>query len=211
MSIPIRRTQGDYREVFLYKALGTIRNLKFLDLALNVFDPTLYQDNPSLDPDWDDFEKQYTEEDLGGFNRSRNGHIRRLLVNTLIDGPLASSIFDVISAAKSHDAPLLERLTLTIKGQADLHYLPQYEFSSLVGFFASEWTVERDIRYEHRDRFEARISQNSNFQFSHNNSVNPWVAKVFLRIWPILQDGNLTNIRYWDVWKSFPLAVDETQ
>jgi hypothetical protein len=211
MSIPIRRTQGDYREVFLYKALGTIRNLKFLDLALNVFDPTLYQDHPSLDPDWDDFDKQCTEEDLGGFNRSRNGHIRRLLVNTLIDGPLASSIFDVISAAKSHDAPLLERLTLTIKGQADLHYLPRYEFSSLVGFFASEWTVERDIRYEHRDRFEARISQNSNFQFSHNNSVYPWVAKVFLRIWPILQDGNLTNISYWDVWKSFPLAVDETQ
>jgi hypothetical protein len=41
--------------------------------------------------------------------------------------------------------------------------------------------------------------------------VYPWVAKVFLRIWPIPQDGNLTDIKYWDVWKSFPLAVDETQ
>ncbi|GIK02987.1 hypothetical protein Aspvir_007053 [Aspergillus viridinutans] len=210
MSIPIRRTQGDAREVALYKALGTIRNLKFLDLALDVSDPTLYRRAP-IDPVWDDFDNQYTEDDLGGINQGRDRQIRKLLVNALIDEPLASSIFEVISAAKSHDAPLLERLTLSIKEQAIAYHLPQSEFSYLVRFFASQWTIERDIRYEHRDRFEARISQNSNFQFSHNDDVFPWVAKVFLQIWPITQDGNSSNIRYWDVWKSFPLAIDETQ
>jgi hypothetical protein len=210
MSIPIRRTQGDAREVALYKALGTIRNLKFLDLALDVSDPTLYQE-ASIDPDWDDFDNQYTKEDLGGINQSRNGHIRNLLVNTLIDEPLASSIFEVISTAKSHDAPALERLTLSIQGQAVPRYRPQCWFSYLVRFFASEWTIHRDIRYEHRDKFEARMSLNSRFQFSYDDSVYPWVTKVFLRIWPITQDRNFTNIRYWDVWKSFPLAVDETR
>ncbi|EAW24754.1 uncharacterized protein NFIA_102390 [Aspergillus fischeri NRRL 181] len=178
MSIPIRRTQGDAQEVAVYKALGTIRNLKFLDLELNVIDPTLYQENASIDSDWDDFDNQYTEEDLEGINRSRNGHIRRLLVNTLIDEPLASSIFEVISAAKSHDAPLLERLTLSINGKADRHYRPRYVFSRLVRFFASEWTVERDLRYEHRDKFEARISQNSKFQFSYNDNIGTF-GKAF--------------------------------
>ncbi|PKX92387.1 uncharacterized protein P174DRAFT_407907 [Aspergillus novofumigatus IBT 16806] len=178
MSISIRRTQGDAREVALYKALGTIRNLKFLDLELNVSDPTLYQENTSIDPDWDDFDNQYTEEDLEGINRSRNGHIRRLLVNTLIDEPLASSIFEVISAAKSHDAPLLERLTLSIKGQADRHYRPRCVFSRLVRFFASEWTIERDLRYEHRDKFEARSSRNSSFQFSYNENIGTF-GKAF--------------------------------
>ncbi|KAF7182839.1 hypothetical protein CNMCM7691_002583 [Aspergillus felis] len=211
MSIPIRRTQGDSREVALYKALGTIRNLKFLDLALDVSDPTLYQEDASLDTDWDDFDNEYTEGDLGGINHSRNGHIRKLLVNTLIDEPLASSIFEVISTAKSQDASLLERLNLSIQGQAHQHYLPRCEFACLVRFFASEWTIERDIRYEHRDKIEARMSQNSNFQFSDNDSVYPWVANVFLRIWPTTQDELFTDIRYWDVWKSFPLAVDETQ
>ncbi|GFF80418.1 hypothetical protein IFM47457_05171 [Aspergillus lentulus] len=185
---PICRTQGDAREVALYKALGTIRNLKFLDLELNVSDPSLYQENASIDPDWDDFDNQYTEEGLEGINRSRNGHIRNLLVNTLIDEPLASSIFE-----------------------ADRHYPPRCEFSRPVRFFASEWTIERDLCYEHRDKFEARISQNSIFQSCYKVDVYPWVAKVFLQIWPITQDGNNTNLRYWDVWKSFPLAVDETQ
>ncbi|GIJ81688.1 hypothetical protein Asppvi_000188 [Aspergillus pseudoviridinutans] len=211
MSIPIRRTQGDAREVALYKALGTIRNMKFLDLALDVSDPTLYQEHASIDPDWDDFDIEFSEEDLGGIIRSCNGHLRKLLVNTLIDEPLASSIFEVISTAKSHDASLLERLTLSIQGQAHQHYLPRCDFACLVRFFASEWTIERDIRYEHRDRFEARMSQDSNFQFSDNDGVSRWVANVFLRIWPTTQDELFDDIRYWDVWKSFPLAVDETQ
>ncbi|KAF7134048.1 hypothetical protein CNMCM5793_005628 [Aspergillus hiratsukae] len=60
-------------EVAVYKALGTIRTLKFLDLALNVSDPALYQEDASIDPSWDDFDNQYAEEDLGGINRSRNG------------------------------------------------------------------------------------------------------------------------------------------
>ncbi|KAF4216560.1 hypothetical protein CNMCM8980_010202 [Aspergillus fumigatiaffinis] len=179
LSIPIRRTKGDAREVALYKALGTIRNLKFLDLELNVSDPTLYQENASIDSDWDNFDNQYTDEDLQGVNRSRNGHIRNLLVNTLIDEALASSIFEVISAAKSQDAPVLERLTLPVKGQAHRYYRPRCEFSWLVRFFASEWTIERDLRYEHRDKFEARISQNSNFQFSYNESIGTF-GKVFL-------------------------------
>ncbi|RHZ49713.1 hypothetical protein CDV55_101255 [Aspergillus turcosus] len=41
-----------------YKALGTIRTLKFLDLALNVSDPTLYQEDAPIDPNWDDFGEQ---------------------------------------------------------------------------------------------------------------------------------------------------------
>jgi hypothetical protein len=209
MSVPIRRTQGDAREVALYKALGTITNLKFLDLVLDVSDPTLYQEDASIDPDWDEFDNQYIEEDLGGISRSRNGHIRSLLINTLIDEPLASSIFEVISAAKPQDAPLLERLTLSIQGQVQWEYLPRCEFSYIVRFFASEWTIERDVRYGHRDRFEARISQSSNFQFFDNDNVYPWIVNVFLRIWPIAEDGNLSNIRYWDVWKSLPLAIDE--
>ncbi|KAF7168199.1 hypothetical protein CNMCM5623_001269 [Aspergillus felis] len=206
MSIPIRRSQGDAREVALNKALGTIRNLKFLDLALDVSDPTLYQEDASLDTDWDDFDNEYTEEDLGGINHSRHGHIRKLLVNTLIDEPLVSSIFEVISTAKSHDASLLERLTLSIQGQAHRHYLPRCEFACLVRFFASEWTIERDIRYEHRDRFEARMSQNSNFQFSDNDSVSPWVANVFLRIWLTTQDelfAEISNMEAADKPKSF--------
>ncbi|KAF4152009.1 hypothetical protein CNMCM6069_002738 [Aspergillus lentulus] len=149
MSIPIHRTQGDAREVALYKALGTIRNLRFLDLVLDVSDPTLYQEQTSIDADWVDIDNQYTEEDLEGINRSRNGHIRRLLVNTLIDEPLASSIFKIISAAKPRDAPLLERMTLIIQGRARSLYVPYCKFSRLVRFLASEWTIKRDIRYEH--------------------------------------------------------------
>ncbi|RHZ48625.1 hypothetical protein CDV55_101729 [Aspergillus turcosus] len=58
---------------------------------------------------------------------------------------------------KLQEHPLLERLTLSIQGQAHPPYLPRCWFSYGVKLSASEWTIERDIRYEHRDRFEARI------------------------------------------------------
>ncbi|KAF4157218.1 hypothetical protein CNMCM6936_002633 [Aspergillus lentulus] len=73
------------------------------------------------------------------------------------------------------------------------------QFSRLVRFFASEWTIERDLRSKHRDIFEARISQNSIFQSCYKEDVYPWVAKVFLRIWLITQDGNNTHLRYKNV------------
>lgn len=73
--------------------------LKLLDLALDLSDPALDNEHASVDPHWDDFDSQPTKVDLGGINPSRNGHLRRLLINTLIDKQLASSIFKVISAA----------------------------------------------------------------------------------------------------------------
>ncbi|RHZ46632.1 uncharacterized protein CDV56_104846 [Aspergillus thermomutatus] len=158
MSIPIRRTQGDAREVALYKALGTVRNLKFLDLVLDVSDPTLDQEHASIDPDWDDFDNQPANVNLGGINPSRNGHIRRLLINTLIDKQLACSILEVISAAKPQDAPLLERLSLSIQGQTRPAYFARCEFSHLVRLLSTEWTIERDIRHEHRNKVDARIT-----------------------------------------------------
>jgi hypothetical protein len=70
---PIRCTQAGAQEVALYKTSVTIRNLKSLDLVSNVSGPTLYEENASINPDWDEFDNQCSEEDLGGINRSRNG------------------------------------------------------------------------------------------------------------------------------------------
>ncbi|RLL93504.1 hypothetical protein CFD26_101986 [Aspergillus turcosus] len=56
--MPVQVRRRDAREVAVYKALGTIRTLKFLDLALNVSDPTLYQEDAPIDPNWDDFGEQ---------------------------------------------------------------------------------------------------------------------------------------------------------
>ncbi|KAF7131148.1 hypothetical protein CNMCM5793_004198 [Aspergillus hiratsukae] len=213
MTIPIRRTQGDAQEVALYKALGTIRNLKFLDLVLDVSDPTLDDEHASVDPHWDDFDNQPANVDLGGVNPTRNGHLRRLLINTLIDKQLASSIFEVISAAKPQHAPcgLLERLSLSVQGQTRPAHLAHCEFSHFVRLLSTEWTIERDIRYEHRERFEARPTLVSMLQCS--NVVHPWLAEVLFRIWPIaqLQNGKADEMRRWDWtgWRSFPLAVHE--
>ncbi|RHZ48621.1 hypothetical protein CDV55_100484 [Aspergillus turcosus] len=176
MTIPIRRTQGNAEEVATYKALGTIKNLKFLDLVLDVSDPTLDDEHASVDPHWDDFDNQPARVDLGGINPSRNGHLRRLLINTLIDKQLASSIFKLISAAKPQHAPFLERLSLSMQGQTRPAHLAHCEFSHFVRLLSTEWTIERDIRYEHRERFEARPTLVSMLQCS--NAVHPWLAET---------------------------------
>ncbi|KAK2808733.1 hypothetical protein FQN50_004405 [Emmonsiellopsis sp. PD_5] len=238
MTISIQRSQGDKNEVAAYRALGTVRRLKRLSLTLNVSDKAIRAEptyverlraeqntsgliEPPHDPSFDDFDNQYLGHNISIAFRVKNGHLRRLLINSAIDKNLACAIFQTISSTKASDAPLLERLIIHVDGRSTNTGYDELE--SWARLMSSTWTIHRDLLYEHRHEL---IATSTSQHYARTRHLARWLETIFRRIWPEPKKGmkrkmtkklkakrekekELSEPRWWLEWQSFPLDTGE--
>lgn len=173
LTIIIKRTQGDYREVQVYRALGSLPRLQRLSLTLEASNTTVLRDpeddsddeddSPILsenDLSFDDFGQQKFPNSFCSYRWPRNGHIQQALINSAFDKTLALAIFDCISAAKPRgkESRLLELLRVRVRGGADLG---QYTTAGGVDPFPYVfralthcWILKRSPRDDRRDQID---------------------------------------------------------
>jgi hypothetical protein len=236
LEITINRSQSDQKEVALYKALGSMRNLQYLGLEYDLRPPKLRgkhsedidvsseplklgSGEASSDPSFDLFENKFCggNDFLPGF--IRNGHVREAMIDCVIDKALACSIFETISSAKPFESPLLQNLTLNFTGRNwDLR---MYWF---VDRFASTWSIHRDLRDGFR---QCLIAEEGIYnEASRNEHLPEWLEPVFDRVYPPGKSTHqprkqskklavkrrkeklLTPATWWGRVHSFPLATD---
>lgn len=119
--LSLRRSIGDSKEASLYKTLGSIPNLQFINLDLHVDQSfTLWDNEEDEDGNmWnrtfdDEFDKKVPlvlQED----GEACNGVMREQLINCTIDAKLARSIvFDTISVGKHPISRPMQELKINI-------------------------------------------------------------------------------------------------
>ncbi|KAB8269306.1 hypothetical protein BDV30DRAFT_251438 [Aspergillus minisclerotigenes] len=232
LDLMIPRSQGDATEIALYKAMGTIPRLRYLHLNLDVSDASLgrSQDNletdidqefrrdinpvrstnnkPPSEPSFDEFGNNFSIKDLGGFYRSRNGHVQRLFRNSAIDSSLACLIFKAISGNKVIGSSQLERMIIRLQCSA---FETGTLLSHLVHIFPCAWLVERNPRDDRRDEvFATQVAScpydETYFKSKFPEFVEPF-KDVFRSVWP-RPVGMEEESAWWNDWWSFPLETD---
>lgn len=225
LAVEIRRSRGKAHEVSLYRALGRLRRLQYLNISLDASPPGLSPTVQVLDANGDSIghgtaiEPWFDAEDvktLGGpLWPHRQGHLKDVLVNNAIDSDLARSIFEVIDKAKAESS----RATLPLE-QLKLHTLygekfPQLGARPLVFPFIAalhrKWLVERDVRDDARDRIHVtEIDQKDRLFYMGSyietvaGSRNNPVYAAWERVWPLKAEGSIWT----ESWRSLPLERD---
>ncbi|KAE8130785.1 hypothetical protein BDV38DRAFT_291203 [Aspergillus pseudotamarii] len=232
LDIMIPRSEGDAREVVLYRAIGTIPRLQYLHLHLDVSDSSLSgsQDNvetdidqqirrnfnpvrntnfkPPSEPSFDKFGNTFSIKDLGGFYRSRNGHVLRLFRNSAIDSRLACSIFKTISGNKATGSSQLERMSIRLQCSA---FETGTLFSHLAHIFPCAWLVERNSHDDRRDEVLATQVASCPYEKTYFQSKFPGFVEpckeAFRSVWP-KPVGMEAEGTWWEDWSSFPLETE---
>lgn len=197
LACKIQRFQGDASEVASYRALGTIKRLRYLALFLAAYDPSLnggeetsvisefpiwgsgrMWDEPlqpvsSTHDAWDRFDEELFFRNLGGYFRNRNGHIRRFMINSAVDERLACAIFRVISTSKknnNNNTPPLEGINIRID-EPDKNRIFAHSWhvggNNEVAVVARETGLTDEIRQRRR------------------MPLPLWQAVIFRKIWPM--------------------------
>lgn len=199
LSVPVQRSKGDSKEIALYRALGALKSLQYLDLLLDVSPTALYREEdcldvppkgqlfqaiePPTDPSFGKFDNEPTELYSGGFYKIRKGHIRDVMMNSVMDVDLASAIFRVVSCAKSQKAHPLEAIKVSIKGNGNTGS----RLHELVDLFSSSWIIRRDTREGRRG--EITVVETDDFIPYHTiekrrSDLGRELDEIFRRIWP---------------------------
>lgn len=180
------RTQGNAKEVQLYRALGMIRKLKRISLALDCSVRSGFNAN--------------NDEDV---ERQEMAHMRNCLINAAIDSTLAVSIFEIISSGNS----TLQILKLFVENfVTNGQETPTSEYLYIFKWIGRSWLCHRDpsnarnittrelkkeARIEHGIRIPERLY-----------SYLPWpFAQVWSELWPEV------GVNWKDEWRSPPLAT----
>ncbi|KAJ5463925.1 hypothetical protein N7475_007060 [Penicillium sp. IBT 31633x] len=200
LTITIKRTQGDVVEVGLYKALGTIQNLQYLDLNYEISPAGLHNHHRETmiasnycelsalstinelpkDPSFDEFDNQLCESETDGILQLRNGHVRRMIIDSVMDEKLVCAIFQAISGAKPPGSPLFKDLTIVSRASS--------RYDGIIGIvhtFNSSWRVQRDPRYIHRKKVVAEELEPYNHRRRcRYHHLPPWLEIIFYRLYP---------------------------
>jgi hypothetical protein len=208
LSIKVRRSLGDDREIALYKTLGALPSLQTLWILLDASNRALGTDYPDEEYESDDarYEEQvpndsrFDEEDkkmLPGIHLPngmgiRKGFIRDAFVNMALDENLARSIFTTISTGKPPGAIALERMQICA---ADAFVFTNHSISYLEGFaglamlMRQPWLVERNPRDDCRDELIVRNLKREE-EYHSWDKPSKVVEEWFKSVWP---DDGTTN------------------
>lgn len=88
-------------------------------------------------PSFDDFGNEHTDLCSGGFFKVHKGHIRDIMISSLVVKELTCAIFHVIS--KSQGAQPLEAIKVSVKGNGGAGS----RLNELVDLFSSTWIIRR--------------------------------------------------------------------
>ncbi|KAJ5381852.1 uncharacterized protein N7496_004280 [Penicillium cataractarum] len=211
---------GDRKEVAFYRALGTLRGLKYLNLELDAMSATFRRDKwtraspeqrsaegikPPSDPSFDEFDNELTDLYLRDL-QFRKGHIRDVMITSVVDKDLACAIFRIISTAKSHGMQGLEAIKISISWSMYM----EYSLLELVELLGSSWIIRRDTREGHQGDLTAEEVRDSTPLHIRKKRQVPLCSEldeIFQRIWP----GGEDRRSWWSECHSFPLdtSVDD--
>lgn len=213
LSLAVKRTMSDAREVEIYQSFGQLVHLRKLFLTLDCSDWRVTRDlaltdNPLFD---EDDRKHYPN----GSPNLRTGHFRESLINCAVDEKLARSIWDIICRNKM--GKRLDSLKLYTTGGGSFGDAAQYGgICDMVDHLSRSWLVERSVRddedtvivrelgrqsREARDRRLTKYSDSVSQGYLDSGSGSP--LHIFRRIWPAKNEKQ----DWREDWTSFPLYI----
>lgn len=200
LALSIMRSHGDQSEVAIYKALGTLRYLTKIHLAV-------YYPQPIPLPRAYYLRNKFEDYCTNGKVTDEQIHLTldNAITNSAFDPTLAQSIFRTISKSKAEFSYPLERLSLRVQ-KVDT-YPP---LRDLLAYIGRSWVCTRN---ERDDRpHECFVSEYDDAEYKidreyievHNEYPklkNAVIAQAIYRIWPAAERGN-----WIEEWRSLPLA-----
>lgn len=214
LTIEISRTRGDSQEVAHYRLLGSFPRLRRLFLSLSPSGHVLtrgtrhdagaaHEDHhnnvfePRNDPTFNEFDQQHVETTYGnGCLIPRNGHIRDAMINSALDGQLASDIFTAINP---RDGPLEFMQVQISMGMEICRRVGGVDLITILHRISPQCTVTRICG----DELNLKVLVDSGDREPPplHPDLQPWLMPIFNRVWPA-KIGN-----WYEDWHSFPLAT----
>ncbi|KAJ5092817.1 hypothetical protein N7456_008678 [Penicillium angulare] len=199
LGIPLNRSQGELELFISYMALGSMKNLSTLHIGFEVL-PILMHDisresmtfisermlsrgNPPLrDPSFDEFQNQSCGEVRYKEHQLRNGHVEKIIIESIIDKKLACEIFQVISDAKPPESAKLKEVIISTSGSNYGDYI-----AWIVDTFTTSWHVKQvKANSSGREVFVvAEELQPSEINSGERHDLLPgWIEPIFRRLFP---------------------------
>lgn len=179
---------------------------------------------------WDRSDNQVSFQDLGGYFRNRNGHIRRFMINSAVDESLACAIFRVVSSSKNQGPDTIPLEGMNIR-------IDEPEKNRI---FAHCWQVGRTLGRT-RDGCNELVAREAELtdeiRQRRRMALPLWQAVIFRKVWPMKDETwqsslqwqkekalskwligsrtekkeretqNSAGRNWWKEWSSFPLAT----
>ncbi|CAI7619167.1 unnamed protein product [Penicillium pancosmium] len=198
LEVKIDGTQSHANKNEIYAALGSIRNLKYLDLTYEVHFvglPTIPREEIVRRRDIPKYQELSSHSSFGKFEnqvceeasewlpnyRLRNGHLRKIIVDSVMDERLVCEVFQVIYDTKTQSLSLFEDLTIKIRG-ADFD---DTRLKYLVDTFSSDWHVIRDTDFRRRGTLIAKeIEPGSDRIGGRYIHLPQWMEPIFYELFP---------------------------
>ncbi|KAI1768346.1 hypothetical protein GGR53DRAFT_478988 [Hypoxylon sp. FL1150] len=201
LTLVIRRSKGNSREIALYRELGTLPKLQHLSLILDPLRGV-----------------------CGSIYKRESGirEIRNVFINSALDDTLALAIFEVISEVKERRnlAPL-EKLEIRLI-DAGLSYETSlaFEIEEYIAMLGLSWRImrmPRDITYSgpavvvrqinKKEKRRTRRRIDENIYWLDQPIQAPFLEAIFRSIWPQQSQGSFLK----DDWRSQPLSTSTTR
>ncbi|KAJ5266996.1 hypothetical protein N7478_009804 [Penicillium angulare] len=199
LGVPLNRSQDEFEQFILYMALGSMKNLSTLHLDYQILPPRTHEisreamtylsermlshANPPLkDPSFDEFQSQSCGEVRYKEHQLRNGHVERIMVESIIDKKLACEIFQVISDAKPFESVKMKDVIISTSGSNYGHSI-----AWIVNTFTTAWHVKQ-VCANSNGREVLIVAEE--LQPSEKNSggrrdlLPGWIEPIFRRLYP---------------------------
>jgi hypothetical protein len=205
LSLCMLRSQGDHREVAIYRGLGSIPTLRKIHLAIYCSQSFLWDRN-----DWRGTMKRFDNSTTLS-EQDKLDAMANALMDLAIDDTLARSIFRATSAAKLPYATPLERLNLRVNAldaqgnfsfSSSLIDLLQYVGRSLIctGTLRDDHPHECLLEeYDLEDKLDREEMEDKGELV---DLIGVKFASALQRVWPNISRDNWKN-----EWHSFPLQA----
>jgi hypothetical protein len=204
LSLCMLRSQGDGREVAIYRGLGEISSLRNLHLSIYCSQSLLW--DKELVDEMDDPESSNTPG-----KQDKTNELDTALMDLAIDEALARSIFRTISAAKPTYAAPLECLTLRVdalKSHGGLN--SSFSLIHLLHYVGHSWICTGTLRddrlhqclleeYDPEEKLDRDWMEESG---ELAEIVDIKFKSALRRVWPDIHSGSWQH-----EWHSFPLQV----
>lgn len=199
LGVTIDGAQSHTEKAEIYAALGSMQNLKYLDLTYEVGfmglpmipreETTLstgterpgsqHHELPSYSS-FDEFENKFCEGACDESFRLRNGHVQKMMVDGIMDERLACEVFQAILDAKTQNSPVLKDLIIKVIGA---HV--RKDLIDIVHLLSSDWRVIYETDFRRRGKLIAKEIESGRGDIGGRNRNLPlWLEPIFYRIFP---------------------------
>jgi hypothetical protein len=205
LSLCVLRSQGNAREVAIYRGLGEILTLRKIYLSIYCPQSVLW-DKAILEAMHD------SDDSVTTTKEDKASEVDNALIDLAIDDTLARSVFHTISAARPAYAIPLECVTLRVDGlESQGGFGSPFDLIKLLRYIGRSWVCAATLRddrpheclVEEYDAEEKLDREDMEQTGELAEMVNEELTSAALhRVWPETREGS-----WKDKWHSFPLEA----